>query len=363
MPWKVKAAIAETPHSALHICEVDVADPGPDDVAVRLLATGICHSDLHALEDNASATFPLILGHEGIGDVVAIGAEVTGLNIGDRVIPYLVPDCGECPFCRSGRTNLCVEMQARMTSRRTPFSRDGQPIEAFLGLGTFAEMTVVHKDMVVKVNAAARPDHACCIGCGVTTGIGAATITTQVQPGSSVAVLGVGGVGLSVVQGARMAGANRIIAVDRNPAKRDIALELGATDFIDASVVADPAADIRAITGLGAEFAFECVGQPALFKLAVDCTNPAWGTVVTLGVFPKDASLSVSPMAMMMGRRWVGSFMGGAKRSDVAQFVDRYVAGEFSLDRLVSHRLAHSDINDGFAMMKDGRSVRSVVIY
>lgn len=362
MPWKVKAAVAEAINAPLTIVEVDLADPGPDEVAIRIIATGLCHSDLHALEGNSSASFPLILGHEGIGDIVAVGSNVTGFAVGDRVIPYLVPDCGKCPYCQSGRTNLCVQLYARMGAA-SPFSRNGMPISAFMGLGTFAEMTVVPADMVVKVSDEARPDHACCIGCGVTTGIGAATISADVTPGSSVAVLGVGGVGLSVVQGSRLAGASRIIAVDRNPLKREVALEQGATDFINASSVDDLPAAIRALAPSGVDFAFECVGAPALFQLAIDCSNPAWGTIVTLGIYPTGTNLSASPVSMMMGRRWIGTFMGGAKRQDVARFVDQYVAGDFSLDRLVSHRLPHEQINEGFAMMKDGTSVRSVVVY
>lgn len=362
MPWTVKAAIAEAANTPLRICDVDLADPGPDEVAIRILATGLCHSDLHALEGNSASAFPLILGHEGVGDIVAVGADVTDFAVGDRVIPYLVPDCGQCAYCRSGRTNLCAQFFARM-ARPSPFTRNGKPVHAFMRLGTFAEMTVVPADMVIKVDPAARPDHACCIGCGVTTGIGAATIGADVKRGSSVVVLGAGGVGLSVVQGARMAGAARIIAVDNNPAKRDIALELGATDFVDTTGPGKPEDTIRSLTGGGADYAFECVGVPALFQLAVDCTNPAWGTIVTLGIYPTGTGLQTPPVAMMMGRRWMGSFMGGAKRQDVARLVERYVAGDFSLDRLVSHRLSHSAINDGFAMMKNGTAVRSVVIY
>ena len=232
-----------------------------------------------------------------------------------------------------------------------------------MNIGSFAELSVVPADMLVKVSPAARPDQACCLACGATTGIGAALITAKVAGGSSVAVFGAGGVGLSVVQGARIAGAARIIVVDTNPAKADVARGFGATDFIDASRTEDPVAEIRKLTGLGADYAFECVGNAALARAALECVNPAWGVAICVGIVPAGQELSTIPFNLMSGRHWTGSFMGGAKRADVARYVDMHVAGEIRLDELVSHRLAHSDINCGFEMMKSGESVRSVVVY
>jgi S-(hydroxymethyl)glutathione dehydrogenase/alcohol dehydrogenase len=345
------------------MCEVEVADPGPGEVQVRLLATGLCHSDLHILNGDAAQTFPVILGHEGVGDVISVGDGVNAFAPGDRVIPYLIPDCGVCPFCRSGRTNLCVQFGLRRQQPKTPFFLDGKPVASFMSLGTFADTTVVAADMLTKVATAASPDLACCVGCGVTTGLGAALISAKVSRGSSVAVFGVGGVGLSVVQGSRIAGAQRIIAVDTNNAKAGVAKRLGATDFINPREVENVVAAIHKLTGLGADFAFDCVGSGALARQALECTNPAWGLGVCIGVLPTGQELSTAPFNLMSGRHWTGSLMGGAKRQDVARFVDMYVAGDYDLGELVSHRLEHDDINRGFDMMRSGESVRSVVIY
>jgi S-(hydroxymethyl)glutathione dehydrogenase/alcohol dehydrogenase len=363
MPITTRAAVAYGVHQPLQIQELVLADPGPTEVLVRLHATGLCHSDLHVLEGDVAQTFPVVLGHEGIGDVVSIGSEVTDFSPGDRVMPYLIPDCGVCAFCRSGRTNLCVQFAVRRQQAKTPFSIDGKPVASFMGLGTFSEMAVVAADMLTKVPREARVDHACCIACGVTTGLGAALISAKVTAGSSVAVFGMGGVGLSVVQGARIAGASRIIGVDVNNSKKNVATQLGATDFINPRETENVVADIQKLTGMGADFAFECVGVPALARQALECTNPAWGVAVNVGVFPTGQELSTLPMTLVTGRRWTGSLMGGAKRQDVARFVDMYVAGTYGLGDLVSHRLTHGNINRGFEMMKSGEAVRSVVLY
>lgn len=363
MPVVTQAAVLFGPHEPMQVREVTLADPGPGEVMVKILATGLCHSDLHVIEGDAAQGFPVILGHEGVGEVVAVGDGVAEFARGDRVIPYLVPDCGTCAFCRSGRTNFCAQFAARRQQAKTPFTLDGHPIHSFMGLGTFAEHTVVAADMLTKINAAARADHACCIGCGVTTGLGAVLNTAKVTQGSSVAVFGAGGVGLSVVQGARIAGAARIIAIDTNPAKAAIARSLGATNFINPKEVDDVVAHVHQLTGLGVDFAFECVGLPTLARQALESTNPAWGVAVCVGVQPASAELSAVPRTLMFGRRWTGSFMGGAKRQDVARYVDMYVAGAYSLDALVSHRLKLEEINRGFEMMRSGEAVRSVVLY
>ena len=363
MPVVTRAAVAFEPNAPLRMADVTVADPGPGEVMVRILATGLCHSDLLVLEGKVPLAFPIILGHEGIGDVVEIGEGVSDFQPGDRVMPFLVPDCGVCPFCRSGRTNLCVQFGLRRAAPASPFTLDGKPVASLLGLGTFAETTVVAADMLTKISPAARTDQACCIACGVTTGLGAALIATKVTPGSTVAVFGAGGVGLSVVQGARIASAGRIIVVDTNPARESVARALGATDFVNPKEQGDIVAHIHGLTGLGADFAFECVGLPGLVRQALECTNPAWGITTCLGILPAEEELSAGPMVLSAGRRWTGSLMGGAKRQDVARFVDMYVAGEVDLDHVVSHRLRLSEINSGFDMMRSGEAVRSVVVY
>ena len=363
MPVSCQAAVAFGPNEPLQIRTIQVADPGPGEVMIRLAATGLCHSDLTMMEGNGTVPFPIVFGHEGIGAVIACGADVNDFAIGDTVIPYLIPDCGECFFCKSGRTNLCAQFGPRRQSDWTPFSLDGRPLATFMGLGTFAEVTVVKADMLTKVNPAARPAYACCIGCGVTTGIGAAEITAKVQPGSSVGVFGVGGIGLSVVQGARLAGASRIVAIDANPAKEGVARSMGATDFVNAREIDNLVAHLFKMTGTGFDYAFECVGSPKLMGQALESTNPAWGIAVNIGVVDAGKELTTQPNTLITGRRWTGSLMGGAKRQDVARYVDLFVKGEIKLDELVSHQLTLEEINRGFDMMRSGESVRSVILY
>jgi S-(hydroxymethyl)glutathione dehydrogenase/alcohol dehydrogenase len=363
MPRTVRAAVAFAPNQPMQIIDVGLRDPGPGEVLVRFIATGLCHSDLHVLDGSLDHPFPVVCGHEGIGEVVEVGPGVQGFAPGDRVVPFLVPDCGRCPFCLSGRTNYCLEFANRQDPALSPFSLDGVPLARFMAIGSFAEMSVVAADQLTCVSRAAAPDLACCIGCGVTTGIGAALISAQVRPGSSVAVFGVGGVGLSVVQGARLAGAGTIIAVDVNAAKRAVALSMGATHFLNPREVEDVALAIQGLTGVGADFSFECVGKPALASVALASTNPAWGVAVVVGVMPSGSHLEAEPNQLLLGRRWTGSFMGGAKRHDVARYVDMLVAGEIRLDDLISHRLRHDEINRGFEMMASGEAVRSVILY
>jgi S-(hydroxymethyl)glutathione dehydrogenase/alcohol dehydrogenase len=363
MPVKSKAAVAFAPNAPLQILSLDVADPGPGEVMIKLAATGLCHSDLHMMDGKGWANFPIVFGHEGFGKVIALGEGVTEFALGDVVMPYLIPDCGECAFCKSGRTNLCVQFGARQKSPWTPFSLDGKPIATFMGLGTFSEITVVKQDMLTKVNPKADAEHACCIACGVTTGIGAALKTAKVMPGSTVGVFGVGGVGLSVVQGARIAGAGRIIAIDANPSKEDVARRMGATDFVNAREVEDIVSHIFKLTGTGLDYAFEAVGSPPLMRKALESTNPAWGVAVNIGVVEAGKELSTLPNTLVTGRHWTGSLMGGAKRQDVARYVDMYVAGEIQLQDLVSHRLVLDQVNHGFDMMRSGESVRSVILY
>lgn len=363
MPRVVRAAVAFAPNQPMQIVEVALRDPGAGEVLVRFLATGLCHSDLHVLDGSLEHPFPVVCGHEGLGEVVEVGPGVEGLAPGDRVVPFLIPDCGKCPFCLSGRTNYCLEFASRQDPAQSPFSLEGQPLARFMAIGSFAEMSVVAADQLTRVSPQAAPDQACCIGCGVTTGVGAALISAKVAPGSSVAVFGVGGVGLSVVQGARLAGAAMIIAVDVNAGKRGVAMAMGATHFLNPAEHEDVALAIQGLTGLGADYSFECVGKPALAALALASTNPAWGLAIVVGVMPTGSHLQCEPNQLLTGRRWTGSFMGGAKRADVARYVDMFVAGEIRLEGLVSHRLRLDEINRGFDMMKAGEGVRSVVVY
>lgn len=363
MSRTTRAAVAFAPNEPMQIREVTLADPGAGEVLVRFIATGLCHSDLHVLDGTLAQRFPAILGHEGIGEVIEVGPGVTEFAPGDRVIPFLVPDCGECIYCRSGKTNFCAEFPARRQAEESPFSLDGQPVYPFMGIASFAEMSVIRADMIARVSPEARPDQACCIACGVTTGIGAATITANVNPGASVAVFGAGGVGLSVMEGARLAGASTIIAVDRNPAKEAAARQSGATHFILAGGEVAPVRQIRRIAPPGVDFGFECVGVPALMSDVIAATNPAWGTAICVGIMPDDSAFTVPTGNMTLGRALKGSYMGGAKRQDVTRFVDMFVDGRFSLDHVVSHRLALDQVNEGFAMMKSGEAVRSVVLY
>jgi S-(hydroxymethyl)glutathione dehydrogenase / alcohol dehydrogenase len=363
MPTEIKAAVLYEPNTPLQIESLLLADPGPHEARIALQATGLCHSDLNCIAGSNHHYKPVVLGHEGFGVVQDVGSEVTTVAVGDTVIPYLVPDCGECELCRSGLTNNCVRFQRDHSEvGHSHLSLDGVPIAAFLGTATFAEQTVVHESQIVKVNPAADPSLACCLACGVTTGLGAALKTAAVQPGSSVAVLGVGGVGLSAVQGARLAGAATIIASDTNLSREPVARSLGATHFLSArsgSLVDD----VRAITGRGVQYSFDCVGQPTVLTQALAILDRGLGGVaVSVGVLPAGAEITLTP-GDLTGATLRRSFMGEAKRADVAQYVDRYVEGKLDLDRIVSHRIALDYINEGFRMMTAGDAVRVVVTF
>lgn len=363
MTIKTRAAVAFGLNEPLQILDVDLAEPDPGQVLLHMLASGLCHSDLHAITGTLKQRFPFVPGHEGVGVITALGEGVTGFAIGDHVIPYLIPECGKCAFCQSGRTNLCLEYRARRNSARTPFSLNGEPLPYFMELGTFAEDTVVWADCLVKIPAEAPADHTSCIACGVTTGLGSALIRAKVTPGSSVAVFGAGGVGLSTIEGARLAGAARIIAIDTNNAKEDAARKGGATDFVNPTEVDNLVKHIVAMTGLGVDYAFECVGRADLARQALEMTNPAWGMALCVGIVAEGELVSTAPTNLYAGRTWTGSLMGGAKRADVARFVDMYLAGDYSLDHVVSHRLKLEEINKAITMMKSGEGVRSVIVY
>jgi S-(hydroxymethyl)glutathione dehydrogenase/alcohol dehydrogenase len=363
LPTKVRAAVTHGVNQPFRIEDVVLADPGPAEVRIRMLATGLCHSDLHCLTGDTAMQFPAVLGHEAIGEVVELGEGVEAFGIGDHVIPFLMPHCGKCVLCKSGQTNTCIEMLNRHYPAVPRFTLNGEPLSVMAGLGTFAEQMVVPVDMLAKVEKGLRADHACCIGCGVTTGLGASLIAAKVTPNSSVAVFGAGGVGLSVIQGARLAGASTIIAVDTNPAKEAVARKLGATHFVNPAQCDNVVGEVFKLTGFGADFAFECVGVPGLALQALESANPAWGLALNVGIMPDSTQLTFEPRALQGGRRWGGTAMGGARLKDVAHYAELYRTGEINLDDLVSHRLTLDEINHGFDLMRSGQSVRSVILF
>jgi S-(hydroxymethyl)glutathione dehydrogenase / alcohol dehydrogenase len=360
---KIRAAVAFAPHQPLEIRELDLAPPGPGEVLIRMKATGLCHSDLGILEGKVGRySFPLVLGHEGAGEIVECGPDVTTFAVGDVVIPSALPECGHCNLCLSGKTNLCVKQSILPTSR---LSLNGESVMAFCGTATFAEYAVVSQERLAKIRSDAPADVVCYVGCGVMTGIGAALKTGQVTPGSSVAVFGLGGIGLNVIQGARIAGAAKIIGVDINPDREAIARKMGATDFIDAKKEGDVVAALRAAAGgMGVDFAFECVGNNELLRQAVAACNHAWGKCVAVGILSQDKQLAFDPMSFLTGRTLTGSLLGGERpRSAVPRLVDWYMDGFLKLDELVTHRITLDEINKGFDMMRSGESIRTVIVF
>lgn len=365
MPTKSPAAVLFKRGEPLRIETIDVADPGPGEVLIRHAATGLCHSDLHLFEEKVHPAMdyalPLVAGHEGFGVVAAAGAGVH-LREGDTVMPYLMPDCGECIFCKSGRTNLCVQAgRSARPDAKSCFTLGGRSVTAARGTAAFSQYVCVPEDQVVKVNPKATAVPCCCIGCAVATGAGAVLLVAKVHPGSSVIVFGAGGVGLSVIQGASMAGAATIIAVDLEDEKEGVAMKMGATHFFNAACpgLQD---EVTKLTGIGADFAFDTVGGAAVTRQALSCLHRGgWAQMVRLGMdMDPDASLTVSELAGVTCR---SSIMGGAKRSDVARFVDWWVEGKLNLDGLVSHQFPLERINEGFDLMREGKGARTVVLF
>lgn len=355
-----RAAVAFEPGAPLEIVTIDVAAPGEHEVMVKFEAAGICHTDLNFVSGAFPHAFPAIFGHEGIARVVSCGPGVTAFGHGDRVMPFVIPHCGSCDYCASGRTNFCSEFQRTFRDPAlTRFSSGGKPIADFFGVGAFSEYSVMRDDQIAKVSDAPPAIPTCCIGCGVTTGIGTALCTAEVGEGDSVAIFGTGGVGAAAIQGAALAGATRIIAVDVNPAKEDSARRFGATDFIDASQV-DVVQRILELTGVGADHAFECVGSVELTKQAFASVSVGWGQVVSVGMIPEDAPLGIS-LNTLRNRTWRRSMMGSATVDDAARYVDWYVEGRISLDDVVSHTISLEEINEGIALMHRGNTSRVAV--
>ena len=362
MPIDVRAAVVHAPNQPFVIETLQLEGPREGEVLVHIKSTGLCHSDLHIYEGKLPWAYPALLGHEAAGVVVECGPGVTQFKPGDHVIPFLIPHCGKCGYCHSTKTNLCVEAFSRLKPRESRFSLDGKPVTQLWGLGTFADYSVLPADMLAKVRDDAPFDPICYIGCGATTGLGAALFAAKVEAGSSVVVFGLGGIGLNVVQGARLAGAKKIIGVDTNPGKEAIARQFGATDFVNPKTVEKLGSHLMKLTGGGADYSFECIGSTQVMRQAFECTNPAWGTSYIVGVAPHGAEVTTYPGNLMMGRHWTGCYMGGARITKLPEIVDWYVEKKIDLDSLVTHRLKLEQINEGFEMMKSGESIRSVIV-
>ena len=368
---KTRAAVAFESGKPLSIETVDLQPPGPTEVLVEIKATGLCHTDAFTLSgSDPEGLFPAILGHEGAGVVLEVGSEVRSLRPGDHVIPLYTPECRECEYCLNPKTNLCQairETQGKglMPDGTSRFSLDGRPLHHYMGTSTFANHTVLPEITLAKINPDAPFDKVCYIGCGVTTGIGAVIWTAGVEPGSKVVVFGLGGIGLNVIQGARLAGASQIVGVDLNPSKRSLAEKFGMTDFVNPNdVEGELVPYIVSITGGGADYSFECIGNVKVMRDALECCHKGWGTSVIIGVAGAGEEISTRPFQLVTGRNWRGSAFGGARgRTDVPKIVDWYMDGRINIDDLITHTLTLDEINDGFDLMHRGESIRSVVVY
>ncbi len=367
----VRAAVAHQANAPLVIETVQLAGPRAGEVLVEIKATGICHTDEFTRSGaDPEGLFPAILGHEGAGVVVAIGAGVTSVAVGDHVIPLYTPECRQCKSCLSRKTNLCTAIRATqgkgvMPDGTSRFSLNGQPLHHYMGCSTFANYTVLPEIAVAKIRKDAPFDKVCYIGCGVTTGIGAVINTAKVEPGANVVVFGLGGIGLNVVQGARMVGANMIVGVDLNPAREALARKFGLTHFVNpGDVGGDLVAHLVELTGGGADYSFECIGNVDVMRQALECTHRGWGVSVVIGVAGAGQEIRTRPFQLVTGRVWKGSAFGGARgRTDVPKIVDWYMDGKINIDDLITHVLPLDRINEGFDLMHAGTSIRAVVTY
>jgi S-(hydroxymethyl)glutathione dehydrogenase/alcohol dehydrogenase len=368
---QTRAAVALEAGKPLSIETVDLEGPRESEVLVEIKATGICHTDQFTLSGaDPEGLFPAILGHEGAGVVVDVGKGVTSVKKGDHVIPLYTPECRECSYCTSGRTNLCqaireTQGQGVMPDGSSRFSLNGEKLFHYMGTSTFANHTVLPEIAVAKVREDAPFEKICYIGCGVTTGIGAVINTAKVEPGDNVVVFGLGGIGLNVLQGARLVGADKIIGVDINPARREIAEKFGMTHFVNPlEVEGDLVPYLVDLTDGGADHSFECIGNVDLMRQALECCHKGWGKSTIIGVAPAGAEIATRPFQLVTGRVWQGSAFGGAKgRTDVPKIVDWYMDGKINIDDLITHVLPLDEINDGFELMHKGESIRSVVTY
>ena len=367
----VRAAVAFEAGKPLSIETVQLDGPREGEVLVEIKATGICHTDKYTLSGaDPEGLFPAILGHEGAGIVVDVGPGVRSLRRGDHVIPLYTPECRECDYCLSRKTNLCQKIRTTqgrgvMPDGTSRFSLGGRPILHYMGCSTFANHTVLPEISVAKIREDAPFDKVCYIGCGVTTGIGAVIFTAKVEPGANVVVFGLGGIGLNVIQGARLAGADMIVGVDINPAREPLARKFGMTHFVNPAAVKDDlVGHLVELTRGGAEYSFECVGNVKLMRQALECAHKGWGVSTIIGVAGAGQEITTRPFQLVTGRRWIGSAFGGARgRTDVPKIVDWYMEKKINIDDLITHTLPLERINDGFDLMARGESIRSVVVY
>ncbi|MDX5446662.1 MAG: S-(hydroxymethyl)glutathione dehydrogenase/class III alcohol dehydrogenase [Zoogloeaceae bacterium] len=366
---KSRAAVAWGPGQPLEITEIDVAPPQAGEVLVRIVATGVCHTDAFTLSgDDPEGIFPAVLGHEGGGIVETVGPGVTSVAVGDHVIPLYTPECRTCKFCTSGKTNLCQAIRSTqgkglMPDGTTRFSKNGKPIYHYMGTSTFSEYTVLPEIALAKINKEAPLEKVCLLGCGVTTGIGAVLNTAKVEAGATVAIFGLGGIGLAAIIGAVMAKASRIIAIDINPAKFEIARQLGATDCVNPRDYDKPIQQVIVdLTDGGVDYSFECVGNVQLMRAALECCHKGWGESVIIGVAGAGQEISTRPFQLVTGRVWRGSAFGGVRgRTELPHYVEQAQRGEIPLDTFITHTMGLDEINHAFELMHEGKSIRSVI--
>ncbi len=368
---KTRAAVALEAGKPLVIEEVDLDGPKAGEVLLEIKATGVCHTDAFTLSGaDPEGLFPTILGHEGAGVVVEVGAGVTSVQPGDHVIPLYTPECRQCDYCLSGKTNLCQAIRATQGKGLMPdgtsrFSLNGRMLHHYMGCSTFANHTVLPEIAVAKINPDAPFDKVCYVGCGVTTGVGAVINTAHVEPGSTVVVFGLGGIGLNVIQGARLVGAGMIVGVDINPARRAIAESFGMTHFVNPQEInGDLVSHIVDLTGGGADYSFECIGKVEVMRAALECCHKGWGVSTIIGVAGAGEEIATRPFQLVTGRVWKGTAFGGAKgRTDVPKIVEWYMKGKIQIDPLITHVLPLERINDAFDLMHEGASIRTVITF
>lgn len=368
---KSRAAVAFEAGKPLQIVEIDVAPPRKGEVLVRISHTGVCHTDAFTLSgDDPEGLFPVVLGHEGAGVVVEVGEAVTSVKPGDHVIPLYTAECGQCLFCKSGKTNLCVSVRATqgkgvMPDGTSRFAYEGRMVYHYMGCSTFSEYTVVAEVSLAKINPQANPEHVCLLGCGVTTGLGAVKNTAKVQPGDTVAVFGLGGIGLAVIHGAKRAKAGRIIAIDVNPGKFELARSFGATDCVNPNDHDKPIQEVIVdMTTWGVDHSFECIGNVKVMRAALECAHRGWGQSIIIGVAGAGQEIATRPFQLITGRTWKGTAFGGVKgRSQLPGMVEEAMRGDIRLAPFVTHTMPLADINKGFELMREGKSIRSVVHY
>ncbi|MGG2399760.1 S-(hydroxymethyl)glutathione dehydrogenase/class III alcohol dehydrogenase [Pseudomonas sp. SH1-B] len=366
---KSRAAVAFGPNEPLKIVEIDVEPPKAGEVLVRIVATGVCHTDAYTLSgQDSEGVFPCVLGHEGGGVVEAVGEGVTSVKVGDHVIPLYTAECGECKFCKSQKTNLCSSVRATqgkglMPDGTTRFSYNGEPIYHYMGCSTFSEYTVLPEVSVAVIPKEAPLDKVCLLGCGVTTGIGAVLNTAKVEEGATVAIFGLGGIGLAAIIGAKMAKASRIIGIDINPGKEAVARELGVTDFVNPKEHSKPIQEVIVeMTDGGVDYSFECIGNVQLMRAALECCHKGWGESTIIGVAPAGAEISTRPFQLVTGRVWRGSAFGGVKgRTELPGYVEKSQKGEIPLDTFITHNMGLDEINEAFELMHEGKSIRTVI--